>query len=68
MACSPVAEVFVEAERGSAPTVSGLVGAVWRVRERLSVGAAVRRARERAVDTTELRVGVTWAFPVGSAR
>lgn len=64
----PVAEVFAEAEHGSAPTVSGLAGAVWRVRERLSVDAAVRRARERGVDTTELRVGFTWAFEVGPVR
>jgi hypothetical protein len=41
----PVAEVFVEA-RGSAPTVSGLAGAVWRVRERLSSrGRQVRAIR-----------------------
>lgn len=64
----PVAEGFVEAERDAAPTVSGLVGAVWRLRGSLSVDAAVRRARERGVDTTELRVGLTWAFRVGSAR
>lgn len=60
----PVAEVFVEAERGSATTVSGLVGAIWRVREGLSFDAAARRARAGGVDTTELRLGLTWGFKV----
>lgn len=63
----PVAEVFVEAERGSAPTRSGLVGAIWRLREGLSLDVAARRAREGRVGTTELRVGFTWAFAIGSA-
>lgn len=64
----PVAEVFVEAERGSAPTVSGLVGTIWRVREGLSFDAAVRRARTGGEDTTELRVGLTWGVKVGVPR
>lgn len=64
-AVRPVAEVFVEGERGSATMVSGLVGAIWRVREGLSFDVAVRRARAGAVDTTELRLGLTWGFEVG---
>lgn len=64
----PVAEVFVEAERRSAPAFSGLVGAIWRLRDGLSLDAGVRRAREGSADATELRAGVTWAFRVGSSR
>ncbi len=64
----PVAEVFVEGERGSATTVSGLLGAIWRAREGLSFDAGVRRARAGGVATTELRVGLTWGFKVGVPR
>jgi hypothetical protein len=64
----PVAEVFVEAERGAPTAISGLVGAIWRAREALSFDAAVRRARAGDVQTTELRLGLTWAFHVGSPR
>lgn len=64
----PVAEAFVDAERGISPTVSGLVGAIWRVRDALSFDVAVRRAREAGVRTTELRLGLTWAFAAGFPR
>jgi hypothetical protein len=64
----PVAEVFVERERGAPTTVSGLVGAIWRVRDGLSLDAAVRAARTGGVDTLELRLGLTWGFRVGVPR
>lgn len=64
----PVAEAFVETERGAPTTVSGLVGAIWRVREGLSFDAAVRLARAAGLDTTELRLGLTWGFGVGVPR
>jgi hypothetical protein len=67
-AVRPVVEVFVEGERGLRPTASGLVGAIWRVRDALSFDAAVRVAREGSVDTTELRAGVTWGFRAGFRR
>jgi hypothetical protein len=67
-AVRPVVEVFVEGERGSPTTVSGLVGAIWRVREGLSFDAGVRLARAGGVDTTEVRLGLTWAFKVGFPR
>jgi hypothetical protein len=67
-AVRPVAEVTVESERGSPTTVSGLVGAIWRVREGLSFDAGMRRAHAGGVDTTELRVGLTWGFKVGFPR
>ena len=64
----PVAEVFLEGERGAATTVSALAGAIWRVREGLSLDAALRRARAGGVDTTELRLGLTWSFEVTARR
>lgn len=67
-AVRPVAEVFVESERGSPMTVSGLVGTIWRVREGLSFDGGVRLARAGGVNTTELRVGLTWGFRVGFPR
>lgn len=67
-AVRPVAEVFVESERGSPTTVSGLVGTIWRAREGLSFDAAVRLARAGGLDTTELRLGLTWGFKVGFPR
>jgi hypothetical protein len=64
----PVAEVVVERERDHPTMVSGLVGAIWRVRGLLSLDAAVRLARVGVVNTTELRLGLTWAFSVGIPR
>jgi hypothetical protein len=58
----PVAEVFVERERGEPTMLSGLAGAIWRVSDGLSFDAAVRLARAGGVDTTELRLGLTWAL------
>ncbi len=60
----PVAELFLEAERGAAPTRSALLGAIWRVSEALSLDLAGRVARAGGVHTEELRAGLTWAFSV----
>ncbi len=67
-AVRPVAEVFFERERDLPTTVSGLVGTIWRVADGLSFDAAVRFARAGGVSTTELRLGLTWAFSVGIPR
>ena len=67
-AVRPVAEALVESERDAPTTISGLVGAIWRVREGLSFDAGVRLARAGGIDTTELRAGLTWAFRVGFPR
>jgi hypothetical protein len=67
-AVRPVAEVFAEGERGEGPTFSALAGAIWRVADRLSIDAALRRAREGGERATELRAGLTWAFHVGAPR
>ena len=64
-AVRPVAEVFVEEERDLPTTVSGLVGTIWRASDGLSFDAAVRIARAGGMNTTEIRVGLTWGFSVG---
>lgn len=64
----PVMEIFVEPEAGVPTVVSGLVGAIWRIAENLSVDGGVRVARAGALDTFEIRAGFTWGFPVGRTR
>lgn len=67
-AVRPVAEVFVEGQRDSPTTVSGLLGTIWRASDALSFDAAVRLAHAGGVNTTEVRAGLTWAFSVGFPR
>ncbi len=67
-AVRPVGEVFVERERDAPTAFSGLVGAIWRVTDALSLDAAVRAARADGTSTTELRLGLTWSFAVGFPR
>jgi len=58
----PVAEVFTEQARESARITSGLVGAIWRVRDGLSFDVGVRSARASGDSIHEVRLGLTWAF------
>ncbi|HYQ93675.1 MAG TPA: hypothetical protein VEP70_02435 [Burkholderiales bacterium] len=61
-AVRPVAEVFSEQTSGSPRTDSVLLGAIWRVREDLSLDFGVRDARAGNVAIHELRAGLTWNF------
>lgn len=61
-AVRPVAEIFTEKPSGSARTKSGLVGAIWRVRDGLSFDTGVRVARDGTEPVHELRLGLTWSF------
>jgi hypothetical protein len=63
-AVRPVAETFGEQASGTPRTTSGLVGAIWRVRDDLSFDIGVRRAHTAGETVRELRIGLTWAFPV----
>jgi hypothetical protein len=58
----PVAEVFTDHATGSPHTNSGLVGAIWRVRDSLSFDAGVRHAQQGSETIHEFRLGLTWAF------
>ncbi|HEY0525600.1 MAG TPA: hypothetical protein VGD08_19565 [Stellaceae bacterium] len=64
----PVAEVLYEREFGAFDTVSGLLGAIWQVREDIAVDFGVREGRINERSLTELRVGVTFGFPLWGAR
>jgi hypothetical protein len=61
-AVRPVAEVFAERPRDGPRTNSLLVGAIWRVREGLSLDAGVRSAQVGSEAIHEVRLGLTWAF------
>ena len=60
----PVAEVFHEQEFGVFRETSGLLGAIWQVRDNIAIDAGFRRAQlnDRAVN--EVRAGVTFSFPL----
>jgi hypothetical protein len=58
----PVAEVFTEKASGSARITSGLAGAIWHVRDGLSLDTGIRRARDGNETIHELRLGLTWTL------
>jgi hypothetical protein len=60
----PVAEVFVEDEIGAARTVSGLVGAIWQVNDKLSFDVGFREALTAGHPVSEIRAGFTIGFPL----
>jgi hypothetical protein len=60
----PVAEFFYEKEFGQAETVSGLVGLIWQVSDKLSFDAAFRHAFTNGHPVNEVRAGLTFAFPL----
>jgi hypothetical protein len=60
----PVAEVFYENEFGRSETVSGLIGAIWKVTDKLSFDVAFRHALTNNHEVNELRAGLTFGFPL----
>jgi hypothetical protein len=58
----PVAEVFFEEEFGQSRTISGLLGAIWRVRDDLSFDVGIRHAVTNGHPVDELKLGVTFGF------
>ncbi|RXH26256.1 hypothetical protein XH99_22085 [Bradyrhizobium nanningense] len=60
----PVAEVFYEKEFGLEETVSGLVGLIWQVSDKLSFDVAYRHAVINAHPLNEIRAGLTFAVPL----
>ena len=55
----PVAEFFYEEEFGRAHTVSGLVGAIWQVNDKLSFDVGFRHAVTNVSNVNEIRAGLT---------
>jgi hypothetical protein len=60
----PVAEVFYEKEFGEEETISGLVGLIWQVSDKLAVDAAFRHALTNGHPVNEVRAGLTFAVPL----
>ena len=65
----PVLEVAGERERGGTGTLSALAGFIWTVSHSLALDGAIRVGRqdealEGQTGLVELRVGLTWSFPV----
>jgi hypothetical protein len=60
----PVAEVFYEDEIGAAHTISGLIGAIWQVRDNLSFDVGFRQALTDGHPVSEIRAGFTVGFPL----
>jgi hypothetical protein len=58
----PVAEFFHERQFGQQRTSSALIGALWQIRDTLSIDAAVRGARVDAHTLGEIRLGLTVGF------
>ena len=60
----PVAEFFYEKEFGLEETVSGLVGLIWQVSDKLSFDVAFRHALTNGHAVNEVRAGLTFAVPI----
>jgi len=60
----PVCEFFYELDVGQFAAGSGLVGAIWQVKDNLAVDFGVRGARINDHTVSEIRAGVTFAFGV----
>jgi hypothetical protein len=58
----PVAEFFYEEELGQSRTVSGLVGAIWQVKDNLSFDVGFRHAVVNGHPVEEFRAGMTFGF------
>jgi hypothetical protein len=59
----PVAEIFYEKEFGLEETISGLVGLIWQVSDKLSFDVAFRHALTNGHPVNEVRAGLTFAVP-----
>jgi hypothetical protein len=60
----PVFEIYSDSVVTQSQTFSGLVGAIWQVNDKLSFDAAVRYASVDGRPVSELRVGMTFGFPL----
>jgi len=61
----PVFEVFSDSTWMQSQTYSGLIGAIWQVRDNLAFDVAMRYALVNGRPVNEFRIGVTFGFPLG---
>jgi hypothetical protein len=62
----PVAEFFYENEFGASHTVSGLIGAIWQVNDKLSFDIGLRHALTNGRHVDEILAGLTFGLPLQS--
>jgi hypothetical protein len=62
----PVAEFFYEEEIGRMTTMSGLVGAIWQVDDKLSFDIGLRHAWVNSKPVNEFRAGFTFGFDLAA--
>lgn len=60
----PVAEIFYEEEFGQSHTISGLIGAIWQVRDDLAFDIGFCHALTNGQPVNEIRAGLTFGFPL----
>jgi hypothetical protein len=60
----PVFEIYSDSVVTQSQTFSGLVGAIWQVNDKLSFDAAIRYASVDGRPVSELRLGMTFGFPL----
>jgi hypothetical protein len=60
----PVAEFYFDKDFAGSQTGSGLVGAIWVVRESFALDVGLRGARVGDEYAAEVRLGFTWAIPI----
>lgn len=63
-AVRPVGEMFAVRDSAGRHTESALIGVVWTARKGLAFDVALRKARTEDHAVSEIRIGLTWAFPV----
>lgn len=64
MARPAASEFFYELDVGQFHTSSGLIGAIWQVKDNIAIDFAVRGARVNDYSAGEIRAGVTFPFGV----
>jgi hypothetical protein len=60
----PVFEIYSDSVVTQSQTFSSLVGAIWQVNDKLSFDAAIRYASVDGRPVSELRLGMTFGFPL----
>jgi hypothetical protein len=60
----PVLEIYSDSVVTRSQTFSGLIGAIWQVNDKLSFDAALRYASVDGRPVSELRLGLTFGFPL----
>lgn len=60
----PVAEIFYEREFGLTETISGLIGLIWQVNDKLAFDVAYRHALTNGHSIDEIRAGLTYSVPL----